>query len=75
MIIPINNGKTITPIYIPQPVTTTNPNVLQQSNTNTQNNEPTLATWIVLGVVLIFLIAFVVYFIKLLKDFFGGDDE
>ena len=73
MIIPINNGRTITPIYIPQPVVSTNSGVLQQSNTNTQNNEPTLATWIVLGVVLIFLITFVVYFIKLLK-YFGGEE-
>ena len=73
MIIPINNGRTITPIYIP-PVVTTNPGVLQQSNANTQNNEPTLATWIVLGVVLIFCIAVTVYFIKLLKHFFGGEE-
>lgn len=72
MIIPLNNGRTITPIYIPQPVVTTNPGVLQQSNN--QNSEPTLATWIVLGVVLVFLIAFVVYFIKMLKDFFGGEE-
>ena len=73
MIIPINNGRTITPIYIPQPVVTTNSGVLQQSNTNTQNNEPTLATWIVMGVGLIFCIAVTVYFIKLLK-YFGGDE-
>ena len=73
MIIPINNGRTITPIYIP-PVTTTNPGVLEQSNTNTQNNEPTLGAWILLGAVLIFLIAYVVYFIELLKDFFGGEE-
>ena len=73
MIIPINNGRTITPIYIP-PVVTTNSGVLQQSNTNTHNNEPTLGTWIVLGIVFIFLIAVVVYFIKLL-NFFGGEDD
>lgn len=75
MIIPINNGRSIIPIYIPNPVTTTNPGVLEPSNAEVQsNNEPTLATWIVLGVVLIFLIAFVIYFIKLLKDFFGGEE-
>lgn len=73
MIIPINNGRTITPIYIPQPVVTSNSGVLQQSNTNTQNNEPTLATWIVAGVVFIFLIAFIMYFIKLLKHFGGKE--
>lgn len=75
MIIPINNGRSITPIYIPNPVTTTNPGVLEPSNAEVQsNNEPTLATWIVLGVVLIFLIAFVIYLIKLLKVFFEGED-
>lgn len=72
MIIPINNGRTIIPIYIPQPVTSINSGVLQQSDTNAQNNEPTLATWIVLGVVLIFLIV-VVYFIKLLKRLLGDE--
>jgi hypothetical protein len=74
MIIPINNGESITPIYIPQPVVTTNSGVLEQSNTNIQNNEPTLGDWIVLGVVLIFLIVFVMYFIKLLKVLFGGEE-
>lgn len=74
MIIPVNNGRTITPIYIPQPVVTTNSGVLEQSNTNTQNNEPTLVSWIVLGIFSIFIIVFVVYFIKLLKDLFGGEE-
>lgn len=74
MIIPMNNGRSITPIYIPQPVVTTSSGVLDQDNTNTQNNEPTPVSWVVLGVFLIFLIAFVVYFIKLLKDLFGGEE-
>ena len=73
MIIPINNGRTIIPIYIP-PVVTTNSGVLDQSNTNTQNNEPTLVSWIVLGVVLISLIVIVVKIIKLLKGIFGGKE-
>lgn len=73
MIIPMTNGRTITPIYIPQPVVTTNSGVLERSNTNIQNSEPTLGSWIVLGVVLIFLIVFVVYIIKFLKELFGGE--
>ena len=72
MIIPINNGRTITPIYIPQ-VVTPNSGVLQQVNTNVQNNEPTLVSWIALGMVLILLIVCVVYFVKLLKHF--GDEK
>lgn len=76
MIVPINNGRTITPIYFPQPVTSTNPGVLEQSNTNTQDNEPTLGTWIVAGVFVIFIIVFfVTYFIKLLKDYFRGKND
>ena len=71
MIIPINNGKTITPIYIPQPVVTNNSGVLEQSYTNSQISEPTLGTWIAGGIVIIFLIAFVVYIIKLSKYFLG----
>ena len=74
MIIPINNGRTITSIYIP-PVVRTNSGALQQNNTTTQNNGPTLATWIVSWVFLIFLIAVAVFFIKLLKELFGGEDE
>ena len=73
MIIPINNGNSITPLYIPTEVTT-NSGVSQQSNTNTQNNEPTLVSWIVLGVVLIFLIILVTYIVKLLKYIFGGEE-
>lgn len=72
MIVPISNGRTITPIYIPS-VVLTNAGKLQQSD-NTQNNESTLASWIILGVVLIFLIVLVAYFIKLVKDFFGGEE-
>ena len=73
MIIPINNGKTITPIYIPHPVVTTNYSILQQSD-NTQSSEPTLGTWIVGGIVIIFLIVFVTYIIKLSKYILGGKE-
>ena len=69
MIIPINNGRSITPIYIPQPVTT-NYNTLQYSD-NIQSIEPTLGTWVVGGIVIIFLIAYVAYIIKLLKYILG----
>lgn len=72
MIIPINNGRSIIPVYIPSGIT--NSSVSQQSNTNTHSNEPNLAAWILLGVFLIFLIAFVAYFIKLLIDHFRGKE-
>lgn len=70
MVVPIKTGNSIIPIYIPQPVST-NSGLLQQINTDTpdtQNNEPTLVTWIGLGVVLIFIIACTVYFIKFMKE-------
>lgn len=72
MIAPINNGRSITPIYIPQPVPT-NTGVLQQSNTEAQSSEPTIWTWVILGTVVIFIIAVVVIFIKLLKDLGGKE--
>lgn len=74
MIIPINNGKTNTPIYIPDPVVTTNSSALEQSNTNSQSNEPTLVSWIVFGVFLLFIIGFTIYAIKWLKYYFGGEE-
>lgn len=76
MIIPINNGRTITPIYIPQPVTVTNPGSLEQSNAEVQsNNEPTLATWILLGLIITVIIACTIWFIRLLLKYFLGGKE
>lgn len=72
MIVPINNGRTITPIYIPQPVPT-NTGVLQQSGAGTQSSEPTIWAWAILGAVVIFVVAVVVIFIKLLKDLGGKE--
>lgn len=77
MIIPINSGRSITPIYIPQPVST-NTGVLEQSSTSTQSSEPPVWAWVALGVAVIFLIVFIVYFIKVLKDLIKdayGDEE
>lgn len=74
MIVPINNGKSIVPIYIPSPVVTTNHGVLEQSSTNGQNDVPTLGAWVALGVFVIFLFVAVAYFIKLLKEFFGDEE-
>lgn len=74
MIIPINNGRYITPIYIPDPVTT-NPSVLEPSNAEVQsNNEPTLATWVLLGLLIFGIILCSIFFIKILKYFFGGEE-
>ena len=72
MIVPINNGRSITPIYIPQPVPT-NTGVLQQSDTGTQSSEPTIWAWVILGAVVIFIVAVAVIFIKLLKDLGGKE--
>lgn len=72
MIVPINNGRSITPIYIPQPVHT-NTGTLQQSDTGTQSSEPTIWAWVMLGAVVIFIIAVAVIFIKLLKDLGGKE--
>jgi len=79
MIIPINSGRTITPIYIPQPVTSIHNNVLEQNSTNTQGSEPTVTTWIALVVVVVFLIATAICsikcLIKLLEEISGGKSD
>lgn len=72
MIIPISNGRGVTPIYFPTPAHN-NSVSLQQGSTNTQSNEPTLATWVMLGAGIILVIAIVVYFSKLLNDFGGKE--
>ena len=72
MIVPINNGRSIMPIYIPQPVHT-NTGTLQQSDIGTQSSEPTIWDWVILGTVVIFIVAVAVIFIKLLKDL-GGEE-
>ena len=74
MIVPINNGRTTTLIYTPT-VLPSNSGTLQQSNTNTQNNEPTLVSWIVAGTFLILFIIFVVCSIKLLKYFLEDEER
>ena len=74
MIIPISNGKTITPVYIPQPVTSTNYGDLEHNYTNTHNGESSLGDWVAVGVIIIFLIVFARYFVKLLKRIFGGKE-
>lgn len=72
MIIPISNGRGASPIYFPTPVHN-NSVSLQQSNTNTQSNEPTLGAWIMLGAGIILCVAIIVYFSKLFNDF-GGEE-
>lgn len=72
MIVPINSGRTITPIFIPQPVST-HSGVLEQSSTSTQSSEPTVWAWIVLGVAIVLLIVIIVYVCILLKHL-GGDE-
>ena len=67
MIIPINNGHNITPIYIPTS-TSFYSTIEQNSNTPSQESEPTLFTWIILCIVIIFIITYVIVIIKLIKD-------
>lgn len=66
MIIPINNGHNITPIYIPTPSTSYS-TIEQNSNTPSQESEPTLSTWIILCIVIILIIVYVIVIIKLFK--------
>lgn len=71
MIIPIQSGKTVIPVYIPTP---TSAGTLQQSNSGMQYNksaELTLGWWIMLGVCIVFVavssLVVVRFLAKLLK--------
>lgn len=77
MIIPINNGRTITPIYIPTP-TTNSQQTIHQTTQQTNNTEPidwsNPVAWVVILVVVGLIVAVTVYFAKLLKEIEGGEE-
>lgn len=72
MIIPMNNGRGITPIYIPSPVVT-HTYEEQSSSGNHQGSEPGVGAWVFLVVVIILLVGITVYVIELIKHL--GDGE
>lgn len=77
MIIPINNGRTIIPLYIPTP-STNSQQTIQQTTQQTNNSEPidwsNPGAWVVILVVVGFIVVFTKYFAKLLKEITGGED-
>lgn len=76
MIVPISNGRAVTPIYFPQPVKSFNYyDVPQHSEYTNSTPTPTPITWICLGVILIFITISVAYFIKLIKDLLEDENE
>ena len=72
MIIPMNSGRGITPIYIPSPVVT-HAHEEQPSSGSYQGSEPGVGAWVLLVVVIILLIGIMVYVIELIKHL--GDEK
>lgn len=69
MIVPINNGKSIIPIYIPTPSSTHSTQVSNQvSNEETLNKEITGIDILFIILISIFLLTVLIYFIHLMKE-------
>ena len=69
MIVPINNGRSIIPIYIPTPSSTHSTQVsIQVSNKEKQPKEITVADIFFIIFMIVFLISVLIYFIHLMKE-------
>ena len=69
MIVPINNGKSIIPIYIPTPSSTHSTQVTNQdSNEEIQPKEITGVDIFFIILVSIFLLSVLIYFIHSMKE-------
>lgn len=69
MIIPINNGRSIIPVYIPTPSLTHSTQVSNQvNNEETQPKEITGIDIFFIILTAVFLLSVVIYFIHLLKE-------
>lgn len=77
MIVPINNGRTITPIYIPSP-TTNSQQTIQQTEQQTNNCEPidwsNPGVWFLILIAVAGVVFVVVDFANLLKELTGGEE-
>lgn len=68
MIIPINNGRSITPIYIPTPTSTHSTQVSNQDdNEEIQPKEITGVDIFFIILISVFLLSILIYFIHLMK--------
>lgn len=69
MFIPINNGKSIIPIYIPTPSSTHSTQVTSQvNNEEIQPKEITSVDIFFIILISVFLISVLIYFIHLMKE-------
>ena len=77
MIIPINNGRTITPIYIPSPKTNSQ-QTIQQPEQQTNNSEPidwsNPGVWFLILIAVAGVVVVAVYLADLLKEITGGEE-
>lgn len=69
MIVPINNGRSIIPIYIPTPSSTHSTQVNNQvSNEEIQPKEITVADIFFIIFMIVFFISVLIYFIHLMNE-------
>ena len=68
MIIPINNGKTITPIYIPQPTVSHSTAQVSDQVSDQGAYEITGVDIFIIILFSVFLLSVLIYFIHLLKE-------
>lgn len=77
MIVPINNGRAITPIYIPDS-STNSQRIIQQTTQQTNNSEPidwsNPCAWVLILIALAGVVSVAVVFVKLLKEIEGGKE-
>lgn len=77
MIVPINSGRAITPIYIPDS-TTNSQQTIQQTEQQTNNSEPidwsNPGAWVIILIALAGVIFVAVVFADLLKEIEGGEE-
>lgn len=77
MIVPINNGRTITPIYIPDS-TTNSQQTIQQTTQHTNNSGPidwsNPGAWVLILLAVAAIVGVAVLFAKLLRELTGGEE-
>ena len=73
MIVPINNGRSITPLYIPTTSTTHTESVQASDNANTGVNLSNPWAWVFCGIFIAFTVCVLAHFTKALKEL-GGEE-
>lgn len=71
MIVPISNGRSIIPLYIPTTSTTHTESVQTSNNANAVVDLSNPWVWVFFGIFIAFVVCVLVYFAKALKELGG----